>query len=309
MKGSGFVTAAVALAAILLLGCSPARSDEPGGIRVVATIYPLYELSQQVGGDRVSVRLLVPPGVEAHDWEPTAQDLRAIEAARVFVYSGAGFEPWVARALDQIDSARTISIDAAQGLDLLPASEEEHAGGQGERGGFDPHFWLDPTLAAAAANHIQEGLSTADPPGAALYSDNVRAYVAELEALDRDLNQGLRGCAQNQFVTAHAAFGYLARRYGLEQVPIAGISPDAEPTPSRLAELKTFLTQSGVRYVFTETLVSPALAETLAREVGAQTLVLNPVEGLTPEETARGETYVSVMRHNLEALRTALECR
>ena len=157
-------------------------------------------------------------------------------------------------------------------------------------------------------DRIREGLSVADPAGAGTYAANARAYQAGLEALDQEFQRGLASCARRQFVTAHAAFGYLARRYNLEQVPIAGISPDQEPTPARLAELKAFLQQTGVRYVFTETLASPALAQTLAREVGAQTLVLNPIEGLTSEETARGETYITVMRQNLTALRTALEC-
>jgi zinc transport system substrate-binding protein len=174
---------------------------------------------------------------------------------------------------------------------------------------MDPHVWLDPVRAQAQVEAIRAGLAKIDPPNAAVYAANAQAYRAKLTALDAAFASGLKQCARREFVTTHSAFSYPARRYGLTQIPIQGVDREAEPSPADLAALVKQVKDRKIQYVFFETLVSPKLAETLAREVGAKTLVLNPIEGLTKEEQAAGKAYIALMEENLRNLRTALECQ
>jgi zinc transport system substrate-binding protein len=292
------------MAALLLGGCSPAAP--PAKPLVVATVYPIWELTRQVAGEHASVVSLVPPGVEPHDWEPTPQDLAQVQRARALVYNGAGLEPWVERLLPDAAARGIIVVTASEGLPLVRAGADAHGHGGGAP---DPHVWLDPALAQSMVEAIRGALTKMDPGNALAYAKNAQAFAAHLQGLDRAFAQGLRECARREVVVSHDAFGYLARRYRFTVVPVAGLSPAAEPTPSQLASIVRFARQRKVKYILFETLVSPRLAETLAREVGAQTLVLNPIEGLTREEAAAGKGYLSLMEDNLRTLRTALECR
>jgi len=305
------------VAAVVLAGCggsgpgpggtaTPGEGAGTGGERmqVVASVYPLYFFARRVGGDRVEVVSLVPPGAEPHDWEPRASDLKTLNSARVFVYNGAGLEPWVDRALKSLDNKGLIPVDTSAGLPLLTGNGE----GGHEPGGYDPHIWLDPVLAQEQVKRIAAALSQADPAGKDVYEANAQALIAELAALDRDY-QALAACPRREIVITHAFFGYPARRYGLVQVPmVTSLSPEAEPTPRQLAELVRFVRERGIRYIFVETLVSDRVGRVLAQEAGAQVLVLNPIEGLTPEEEAQGKDYLTLMRENLANLRQGLEC-
>jgi zinc transport system substrate-binding protein len=294
---------------------SPGASDR---LLIVASFYPLFEFARQVAGDRAEVVALVPPGVEPHDWEPSPRELAEIRKARLLVYNGAGLEPWVGRVLADVAAKDLVAVNTTQGLTLLIESSaaQEHgpstsAAGPGRRAvpASDPHVWLDPLLAIAQVEAIRSALQDVDPAHAATYAANAAAFVARLRALDAAYAAGLRECARRDIVTAHAAFGYLARRYGLTQVPLLGVSPDAEPSPADMARLIQLARRRRVRYVFAETILGRRLAETLARDVGAQVLVLNPLEGLTAEEQAAGRGYLSVMEENLQNLRRGLECR
>lgn len=253
----------------------------------------MYEFARQVAGDRAEVVSLVPAGVEPHDWEPTPQDIVLAQGARVIVVNGSGLEPWAGRVVREAGT-RAVIVTATEGLPLEPS---------------DPHVWLDPVLAQSQAGAIRAGLARADPDNARVYAENARAYQAKLAALHEAFQAGLRDCATRDLVVSHAAFGYLARRYGLTMVPIMGTAPEAEPSPAQLAAIVRLARERKVRTVFFETLLSPRLAETLAREVGARTLVLNPVEGLTKEEAAAGRDYVALMEENLRNLRAGLDCR
>ncbi|MDI3281050.1 MAG: metal ABC transporter substrate-binding protein [Bacillota bacterium] len=295
--------ALLALGALLLRlnplprGIAPPPEGSPvssGRLRVVTTVYPLYEFARQVAGEQAEVVLLLPPGAEPHDWEPTPQEVAMLRSADLFIYNGAGLEPWVTQVRKTLP-ARVAVVEASRGLPLL---EEE--------GAPDPHVWLDPTLAQRQVEAIRDGLSRVDPGHGAIYAARAASYLQQLKELDRQFEEGLAAARQRAFVSSHAAFGYLARRYRLEQVPIMGLSPEAEPAPERLAELVQLCRRLGIRYVFFETLVSPRVAETLAREVGAHTLVLNPLEGLTEEELRQGKDYLAVMRENLRNLQVAL---
>lgn len=288
--------AVLVLTVLVVSGCRPA-SDSTRRLSVIATFYPLYDFASRVGGERVAVRSLVPAGVEPHDFEPTAQDVVAMTRARVLVYNGSGFEPWVEKLLPEVP-ASTVRVNATSSLPLVRAMEI-----------LDPHVWLDPVLAAQQVDRIVDGLAKADPDGRAIYMANGARVKSELDALHRRYVPTLASCRRREFITSHSAFGYLARRYGLTQIPISGLEPESEPSPARLKQIVQEARRTGARVVYYETLVSPRVAEVIAREVGAEVAVLNPIEGLTPDEQRRGQNYFTVMDANLMALAGGLDCR
>ena len=249
----------------------------------------------------MTVTNLTPPGVEPHDLELTPDQIEAIDTAQIVFYLGGGFQPAVQ---DAIADAEGQVVDVSKSLRSLPVPPGETDPSLVA----DPHVWLDPVRYGTIVQEIQDSLSHLDPADAATFAGNAAAYQRTLDELDRRYRTGLPGCARDVIVTSHAAFGYLAQRYGLQQEAIAGLSPDAEPSPQRLADLKALVQQDGVTTIFTEELVSPKVAETLAQETGATTAVLNPLESLTPDEIASGEDYQSVMEQNLVTLRDALGC-
>lgn len=276
---------------------------------VAATIYPLAEFAQRVGAGRVEVRTLVPAGTEAHDFEPGPQDVAAISRARLFIYNGAGFEPWVARLLPTLPTTVGV-VRATAGLPLIRASGGVGASGKPAPLALpDPHAWLDPLLAAQMLETILIALAATDPAGAEAYQQAASAARGEFAGLHARFTRGLARCEQRLVVTTHTAFAYLARRYGLEQIGLSGLAPEADPTPAALARLVGTLRAKGVRVVFVEGLASPRVAETLAREIGARTMALHTVEGLTPKEIAAGANYVTLMDENLRSLREGLGCR
>jgi zinc transport system substrate-binding protein len=280
---------------VLILGCAlfvvacGANDSGDGRPTVVAAFYPLAYAAQKIGGPTVAVENLTPPGSEPHDLELAPKTVARIVRADVVLYLGHGFQPAVAAAVKQAEGK---TVDVLSGLPLAPSGEEGLTA--------DPHVWLDPILFARIADRIGDVLHA---PARA------KALVADLGRLDRAYRKGLAHCARRDFVTSHAAFGYLAKRYGLTQVPITGLTPESEPTARQLANVVKVVRRTHATMVFFETLVSPRLAKTVAREVGARTAVLDPIEGLTPEEQSGGEDYLSVMRRNLRALRQALACR
>jgi zinc transport system substrate-binding protein len=310
--------AAAIAAALALVGCEqspppPAASPVPPLARplVVASFFPLYDFSRQVAGDRATVISLVPLGVEPHDWEPSPRDVVEVQRARLFVYNGGGFEQMADRLLKEIAGKGPLAVNTTEGIALLDAKAagHDHRHDKAKDHGKDPHVWLDPLLAQRQVDAIAAGLAQVDAAGKAAYEANATAYKARLAALHDAFEKGLKDCVRRDVVTSHAAFAYLARRYRLNQVPVMGLAPEAEPNPQDLARLVRFARAKKVEYIFFETLVSPKLAETLAREVGAKTLVLDPVEGLGKDDAAAGKDYIGLMQGNLDNLRTALECR
>jgi len=255
----------------------------------------------------VEVTALVPPGVEPHDWEPSPQDVSRIRKARALVYNGAGLEPWVDRLTRGDASIRTVLVRASEGLPLLPAEPETSGGRVGAA--VDPHVWLDPVLAQAMVETIGTALASLDRSRAPTYADSARALRAELSALDRAFASGLADCARRDIVASHGAWAYLAKRYRLHVISVMGTAPESEPSPARLAAIARFARDKKVQYIFYEPLASARLAETLAREIGASTLVLDPIEGVTPERARAGAGYVGLMEENLKNLRLALDCR
>ena len=287
------------LAPLAAAGCQQASPPE-GKPLVVASFYPMYEFAREVAGERAQVLSLVPPGVHGHDWEPTPQDVAQVQRARVFVYNGAGFEPWAEKLIKEAARPATVVVAASAGLTVAQA---------GTNGNVDPHVWLDPVLARGEVEAIRAALERSDPAGKAAYANNASTFSARLDALNLSFETGLRDCARREVLVSHAAFGYLTRRYRLEQIAVMGLAPEAEPSPAALAGIVRQARQRKVAAIFLEPLVSPRLAETLAREVGVRILPLNPVEGLTTPEAKAATGYVDLMVANLASLRDGLGCR
>ncbi len=298
---------AVVVVAALLVGCA-ARAPA-AKVAVVASFFPLYEFAREVGGDRVDVRQLVPPGTSPHDYEPKPSELAAARSARVFIYNGAGLEPWVPRLLAELP-AEAVQVEATRGVPLVEwDADHDHGEDREHRERVDPHVWLDPVLAQRMVDNVAEGLTRADPPGASVYRERARAYRARLQELHDRYARTLSRCRSRVLITSHAAFGYLARRYGLRLESVAGVSHEAEPSPHRLRELAKLARREGVRAVYSETLAGTRAVEALAREVGARLLVLDPLEGLPEPEVQKGKSYFSVMEDNLRHLAEGLGCR
>lgn len=296
--------ATLVLAAVVVLGIALAvRQSSPsapsGRLAVSASYYPLYDFAKQVGGNRVTVADLTPSGVEPHDYEPSPKTLADARKSEVFIYNGI-IEPW---ADSFVADYENVTVKASTGI-AQPAGGHDHE----EHGNLDPHFWLDPVLAQQIVAEIRDAFIRADPEGKTYYMERSAAYIDRLKDLDAAFRTGLSQCGQHSIVASHDAFSYVARRYGFTVRSIAGLNPEAEPSPAHLAELSDYVRQNNIKYVFFEQLVSSRLADTIAQETGAQTSVLNPIEGLTNEDQSKGRDYLSIQRENLGNLRAALAC-
>jgi zinc transport system substrate-binding protein len=299
-------------AALAVLGLTAACSSPTGAaghdahVEVVAAFYPLEYVTEQVGGSHVHAENLVKPGVEPHDLELSPQQMVQLSDAGLVVYL-AGFQPNVDQAVAAQAKDRALDVGSVV-QQLGPGVEAGHAhdDGHGHAAAKDPHIWLDPTRLAAVADAVAARLSKADAEHAAEFTKNAAVLRGKLTTLDAEYQAGLANCASRSIVTSHEAFGYLADRYKLRQVGITGLNPESEPTGARLAEVAKIAKAEKATVIFFETLVSPKIAQTLASEVGARAEKLDPLEGLEAGNTG---DYISVMRSNLTALRTALGCR
>lgn len=310
-------TAAVAGAVVLgltgLSACSTSdAADRENGdkLNVVTSFYPMQFLAEEIGGDHVSVESLTEPGVEPHDLELTPRQIGGLGDADYILYLK-GIQPAVDDAVTQAGVKNTVDAATLTTLENHGSEvggdehghEEEH-GHEGEEAGADPHIWLDPAKYAEVAKGVGKSLEKADPDNAADYAKNTGALVEKLDALDTAFETGLKDTATRTFITTHSAFGYLAERYGLTQEGIAGLDPEAEPSPARIKEIHTVAKENEATTVFFETLASDRTAKTVAEDTGLKTDVLDPLEGIT--EQSRGADYIEVMESNLAALQKAL---
>lgn len=287
----------------LLISCAPQTEKSD----VVALFYPLYDAARNVAGDKMSVKSFIPAGVEPHSFDPSPSDLMSLSSAKVFVGTGINFGGMEERFEGSLNP-NTVIIHAFDGTELIEGidvhKEEESEEVEEEHGeDIDPHVWLSPKNMIVITNNVKEGFKRANPENADFYEQNAANYVSQLQQLDSDFSSGLSSCKKNKILTTHAAFAYLARDYGFEQVPIYGLSPEAEPNPHQIVALIEAAKANDLKYVFYEELVDPRVSETIAREVGARTLALNPVESGN-----ESESYITIMRGNLANLRVALEC-
>ncbi|MFL1430339.1 MULTISPECIES: metal ABC transporter substrate-binding protein [unclassified Nocardiopsis] len=327
-------TAALSAVALMTATACGGQASPAGGqgpdpadaeLTVVTGVYPLEWLAHEVGGDRVAVLQLTEPGMEPHDLELTGRQIGQLTEADLAFYV-AGLQPAVDEAVEQEAADR--ALDVADVVELHPVGDEggheheesdahghededahaeEEAEGDGhDHGDLDPHFWLDVDLMSQVAGALGERLGELDPEGAEGYTANAEAVSAELAAIGQEYEDGLASCEHDEVVVGHTAFSYLTEQYGLEQVGISGVDPDSEPSPSQIAEIADFVREHGVTTIFTEPLMPEETAQTIAGETGAAVEVLDPLEGVT--DASPGDDYPSIMRGNLEALRTALVC-
>jgi zinc transport system substrate-binding protein len=328
-RNSGPIFLLAGAAALLLAGCG--QATEPAGttpeaakLNIVAAAYPFQFVAERVAGQHGQVTALTKPGAEPHDLELTPQQTAEVIEADLVVYEKT-FQAAVDEAVAQSGKDNVLDTTTVVPLQDLGTEHEhegeEHAEGEEHKGdehaegeeehaeesGLDPHVWLDPTHMVTIGNAVAEKLGAVDPDRAADYSANAKALETELTGLDQEYTKGLQSCERTEFITSHEAFGYLAKRYGLTQIAISGLSPDAEPSPARIAEVQTEAKEHGITTIFYETLVSPDVAKSIAGDLGLKTDVLDPVEGITPE--SRGTDYVAVMKSNLAALTAANGCR
>ncbi len=295
------------VAPLLLAGCAstaaPAGGASEGRVAVVASFYPLEFAARQIGGDHVTVSDLTKPGTEPHDVELSPKAVADLSRAALVIYAR-GFQPAVDTAVSQQAADHGFDVTTTARLDLEAPVE---AGGSPQPAGAkDPHFWLDPTRYADVARALAVRLAEVDPPHAGDYARNAKVFTDALAALDAEFTAGTTSCRITDLVTSHAAFGYLASRYGFTQLPIAGLSPDVEPSAATLAEVSDLVRARRVTTIYSETLVEPRFAETVARNTGARLAVLDPVEGLTG--ASAGKDYFEVMRANLSTIRTGQAC-
>lgn len=302
---------------VLLAGCGSGSQADlvEGKTNVMTSFYPLYDFSQKIGGDHVNVINLVPAGVEPHDWTPKSKDVSRMTKAELFVYQGAGFEGWVEDFLGSLKDSKLKIVEASQGVTLIEGEHEEGEDGHDHDkkddghgdSHIDPHAWLSPANAKKMAENIKNGLVEADPSHKADFEANYKQFAEKLDKLDQKYREAISKVTRKEIVVSHQAFGYLAHDYGLTQKAIMGLAPDAEPTAQDLKKINDFVKQNQVKVIFFEELVSDKLAKTLAKDAGIETLVLNPLEGLTKEQEKAGDDYISVMEANLQNLLKALQ--
>jgi zinc transport system substrate-binding protein len=333
--GKGLAVAlAVCVGMVFLTSCRAKQEKVGPGKKliVVTSLFPLYDFARNIGQNRADVSLLLPPGLEAHSFEPRPGDMVRLNQADVFVYTNSAMEPWAHDLIKGVQSRTRRVVEAGRGV-AMTAGHEAHSqakkttheahthgnrAGHGHKNnhqhghdhnGADPHVWLDFSNAATMVDHILAGFIEKDPANKDFYEKNADAYKAKLNNLDRQFKEGLSGCRKHVIVHGgHFAFGYLARRYGLKYVAVSGFSPDAEPTPAGMIKISKTLKANGLNHLFYEELLSTRLAESIARETGASLLMLHAAHNVGKEEFERGVGFIDLMQRNLENLRRGLQC-
>lgn len=290
------------------------NGNSPDKLDVYTSIYPLFYIVEKIAGDHVNMTLIVPNGAELHNYHPSPHKLAGLEKADLFIYNGLGLEPWAQRAVQNLQNGNARIINASELVNLIPIESSLNEAGKSKEAGdeekketeYDPHIWLDPVNMKKIASGICDQLIRLDSTNQTVYRRNYRLFAQELDRLDREFKEGLADKKQEYILVSHAAFGYLAKRYGFKQLTVSGITPHAEPSPAKLAHLVEFAERYNLEYIFMETLTNPRIVNILALEAGLKVLPLNPFAGLTEKEKENQEDYFSIMRKNLHNLRKAL---
>ncbi len=281
-------------------------SQRKGKLKIVTSLFPLYDFARSIGADKVEVTLLLPPGVESHTFEPKPSDIITISNADIFVYTNKYMEPWVADILQSITNPNLVVVDSSKGINFLKGGEESKY-----LHGVDPHIWLDFNNSKKMAENICDATAVKDPNNKNFYVSNLDDLKSNLDKLDNEFRKGLSDCKYKTVIDAgHFAFGYLAKRYGLTFLTaFQGFTPDTEPTPKNIADLVDKIKKLGIQYIYYEELLSPKLAKVLEEETGTKLLPLNGAHNVSRDAMQRGETFISIMQKNLENLRKGLDCK
>lgn len=280
----------------------PKTTTKNPRLQIVTSFYPLFFFTTQIVQDRADVYNITPAGAEPHDYEPTTKDMVKIENSQILIINGGKFEAWADNVQNILGKQNISIIDINKNL-VDQDNVEKNIQTR------DPHFWLDPILAKKEVELITQNLIIADPTNTNFYTNNSKILIDKLENLNTKFKTELSNCQKKDIITSHAAFKYLAQKYNFNQMAISGLSPDEEPTPKQLANTADLAQKNKIQYIFFESLVNPKLANTIAQEIGAKTLILNPIEGLTDEEIKNGKNYFTEMQNNLTNLKIALQCQ
>lgn len=292
---------------LFTIGCSKEKkTDESsdGKIKIYTSIYPLYDFAKKVGGDKVEITNLVPAGTEPHDWEISTSDIVNLEKADMLIYNGAGIENWTDKVIDTLENKDIIYVKTSEGLDIHKAEEKSNNNKDNghSHGNSDPHTWLSIKNAKQEMENIKNALIKHDSENSKYYEENYEKYAKRFDELDEKYSNTLDPIKNKTIIVAHDAFGYLCSDYNINQEGIEGLTPDSEPDPARMKEIIKFAKENNIKTIFFEELVSPKVADTIAKEINAKTEVLNPLEGLSEGQISNGEDYFSVMEKNLEVL-------
>ncbi|MCK8817398.1 zinc ABC transporter substrate-binding protein [Natroniella sulfidigena] len=331
MKKSGFfLFISLLMISLIAVGCTGGeetvqqeKSEE--NLSVYSSFYPLYDLVNKIGGDKVDAELVVPHGTEVHSYEPSPRKVAQMEEADLFLYNGLELEPWANRLVENLSYTEVKTINASKFVEVLEYDDHDHdhshedeneADEHGDshedgidehsHGDYDPHIWLDPINMRLIAEGLVDQLSELDPENQEFYQANYDHFAQEIEKLDQEYKEGLADRTSDYILVSHSSFQYLADRYGLQELSVAGVSPHQEPSSGTVAQLTKEVKEHGLDYIFLEVLASPRTAEVLAEEADLEVLTLNPIEGLRSEDVEVGEDYFSIMRKNLETLEKAL---
>lgn len=295
------LTAIIGLVVIYKQRAALPKLSKSGGVKIAVSVYPLKEIAQNVGGEKATVSMITPNGVEPHDYQPTPQDIAVLQGADLVLVNGAGMEPWFEKIKPDLEK---------QGVKILILSQTFPLSDMiaNSKGQIDPHIWLNPQLFQKEIDSVRDALISLNG-NAPFYTENAKRYSTEIAVLDAQFIEGLKSCSLNNFITTHDAFEYLAIHYHLTPHGIVGFSPEEEASPRAIAELATMARKQKIKYVLVEPLGSDKIAKTLATEAGLKTLTLNPLEGITADQAQQGATYQTLMKENLDNLRTALSCK
>jgi len=308
----GIATVTIIAAIMIILVSVPKqdtslREEKAAKLQVVASFYPLYEFSKNVVGDKAKVSTFIPVGVEPHDWEPSANDMLNLKKSSIFVYNGVGMESFVDKLINSGEYKNVKFIETTRGINLIQTNDK-HPESKNHIV-YNPHVWLDPILAKHQVMMIKDAMIDADPDNKKYYEDNANAYGKKLDDLNSKIQVELSHCKKDTFMPFHDAYSYFANRYGLKTFPLSGMSPESEATAADLKDFVDFIQNNEIRTIYSEEMVDPKLATTLAEEAGAQVLIFSPIEGLTSQETLDGITYLDKMNENVQNLKIGLECQ
>lgn len=310
---NNIILLALLLGSLFLSACTKPESAAPAGtkLQVVTSLFPLYDFVRSIGADQVEVSLLLPPGVEAHSFDPKPEDILSVNRAGLFIYTNKAMEAWAVTMAASADPEKVTIVDASVGAHFLPARghEDEGEAPGHEAAAIDPHLWLDFANAKIMVGNIAAAMATKDPAHRALFTANAAAYLARLDRLDELYRRTLADCQKRTLLQGgHFALGYLAARYDLDYRAAAAVNPEAEPTAATMVALAKEMRRHDLRYLFSEELVSPKLAETIAKEVGGSVLLLSAAHNISRVDLEGGITFIDIMERNLKNLQIGLQC-
>lgn len=324
---------------VLFSGCSKgAETKDAGkdtenkeGLRVYASVYPMYDFAKKIAGDKLDVEMVMPQGTEPHGWEPDTKAIKNLESADLFIYNGAGLESWTDKVIDSLSNKDLKVVEASEGVDLIKSShdhededhdhqgaeenhnhnhedhEEDHEHEGHNHGPMDPHVWISPKNAKIEMENIKNALVELDKENADYYESNYQKYAKMLDELDAKYSEKLSPLPNKTIVVSHEAYGYLCKDYNLTQIGIKGVNAETEPDAKKMAEIINYVKENKITTIFTEELIDPKVSKIIADETGCVVKVLSPIEGLSEEQIKNNEDYFSIMEENLENLVGALK--